>query len=88
MIMNYKHIELDHLAAALPNLDCFVTPDQARQAKDELAEVAKAIDQLTTYASLKEYAMHARNHNRINEASSLEGQCNNIYKQLPDWAKW
>lgn len=84
----FKHIELDHLAASLPNLDCFVTPGECGECADELKEVAAAMASLHAYAMFKGKAMKHRLAGEINQALHVESVCDSLYKQLPEWAKW
>lgn len=86
--MTYQHIELDHLAAALPNLEAFVSPEEAMEAKRELAHAADAILRMSNYAACKQHAMEDRLKGNIKRALSFEARADEHYKQLPDWAKW
>ena len=86
--MTYKHIELDHLAAALPNLDCFVTSEQADEAANELGHISSGAHWLARYAEFKTDAMRARLAGNIKQALKREKNAEEVYKQLPDWAKW
>ena len=83
-----NHIEDYTLNSALPNLDCYVSPDEAAEAAKEIREVSKGLDLLASYAKVKARAMQFRLDGKINQALVQEQICDRIYKQLPDWAKW
>jgi hypothetical protein len=47
-----------------------------------------AYNNLITYATLKYRAMSARESGRIEEALGFEGNCDMLYQQLPEFARW
>jgi hypothetical protein len=61
------------------NLDS-MTPAQLR-------EYAQVMDSLSEYARLKADAIERRQNGRIGTAIMQERLCNNIYLNLPQWAK-
>jgi hypothetical protein len=83
-----NHVEEYTLNSALPNLDCYVSPDEVAEAAKELESVAEGIRLLVKYAEFKQDAMHHRLKGNINQALHREKNAQNIYDQLPGWAKW
>jgi hypothetical protein len=55
---------------------------------DELVEVGRLFIILARYTVLKQVAIECRMAGRINDALCCERHCEDIYKQLPDWARW
>jgi len=85
--MNFKHIELDHLAASLPNLDD-LDPSELDEAEMELQQVVSGLLDLVAYAQKKSDAMRWRKEGSIALAMRAEALLDSKYKQLPDWAQW
>jgi hypothetical protein len=56
--------------------------------EDDLRAMSEWLDRLRFYAETKADAMTARKAGDITVARYLEGKCERIYKQLPDWARW
>jgi anti-sigma factor RsiW len=54
----------------------------------ELGEFIAACDLLSRYASHKQIAMRMRKAGKTVDAVKMESECERIYQQLPDWAKW
>ena len=64
----------------MENLDCVdITDLDAYQA---------TFKQLAFYCALKKNAMKERLQGRISYAIRYEDKCEDIYRKLPEWAKW
>jgi len=83
----FEHIEIEQVIAALPNLDAFVTVNQAREAHEELQVLQRVIDTYVNYADAKQAAMDCRTCGVISSACAYEAAADDLYKQLPDWAR-
>ena len=79
---------IETLREAIPNLDSFVDPSEAREARDKLEAVADAFHLLARYAEAKGDAMYNRLNGKIELASQLERACDVVYGKLPEWARW
>jgi hypothetical protein len=55
---------------------------------DELEEAVPVFESLANYARAKAKAMRERASGDIQGALQLEGICEDIYRHLPEWAKW
>lgn len=66
----------------VPNLDDMTTDP------GELLELAGTLRLLSAYANYKARAMAYRLEGRIEEALTWERECDSLYKQLPEWARW
>lgn len=47
-----------------------------------------AADDLAAYAVMKRRAIYLREAGEIREALRVEARCDDIYKRLPEWARW
>lgn len=56
--------------------------------RDELKEVAQLYHSLLAYAETKLAAMGDRETGNIRAALLYETRCDQIYKDLPEWARW
>jgi hypothetical protein len=65
-----------------PNLDC-ETVDE-----NDLRVLAITLRALASYADVKADAMRQRRQGKIERARVTEGRADDIYHQLPQWAKW
>ena len=74
--------------ASFPNLDCFVRPDDAGEAAKDLHAVSEVFRHLASYAEGKQMEMICRLKGEIGKAKCFEDACENVYKLLPEWAKW
>lgn len=63
------------------NLDGFATVKEAAQA-------AQVLLKLSDYAKVKALAMRHRSEGYVTVALKLERRCEEIYKSLPEWARW
>jgi hypothetical protein len=72
-----------HIAQALPNPDAFVIADQARIARDQIAEAIAGLKAFDRYLDAKHSAMVLRVQGDIPSALKFEAVCDDIYKQLP-----
>jgi hypothetical protein len=72
----------------LPNLDCFVSPDELNDVRRELEETISGLEQLKSYAAAKQNAMHCRLRGNIPMAIRFENACQAVYVKLPRWARW
>lgn len=64
----------------IPNLDAAT--------EEELVEFESAFHSLSNYAEYKKRAIELRKEGRNKEARYAEKICQQIYTNLPDWAKW
>lgn len=77
----------DDLAAAMPNLDGF-NPSEMPQFRAEATEIINALQNMRSYAEAREMASDARLRGKIELAQRFESANEQIYKRLPEWAKW
>jgi hypothetical protein len=56
--------------------------------EDELFETAVVLDQLASYARTRAHALRFRAAGLEARARHLERACEQIYAQLPMWARW
>lgn len=54
----------------------------------ELDTAADVFDRLASYARTKAKAMRHRSKGDINTATKFEDSCEQLYKSLPEWARW
>jgi hypothetical protein len=66
----------------------FDVPNLDDQWASDLKVVSEVLHQLGTYAELRSQAMGYRYNGEIQPAICLEAQCDEIYKMLPEWARW
>jgi hypothetical protein len=64
----------------IPNLDDCTDADRA--------QYAKVFQSLMNYCTVKTWAAINRRGGAIQTASKFETECEEIYKQLPEWARW
>lgn len=64
----------------IPNLDAAT--------EEELEEFKSAFHSLSHYAEFKKHAIERRKEGHIKEARYAEKLCQQIYTNLPNWAKW
>jgi hypothetical protein len=56
--------------------------------EDVLFETAKVLEQLAIYARTRVQALRFRAAGLEGKARNLERECERIYAQLPEWARW
>ena len=66
----------------------FEVPNLDDQWASDLKSVSEVLHSLGTYAELRSQAVECRAAGRVQHALELEGVCDTLYKNLPDWAKW
>jgi hypothetical protein len=76
------------LTNELPNLDAIIEPSQVTAMRKEFERFEVIFRLLKQYCQWKEDAMTHRLAGKIVTAKLYELQCDRIYKQLPEWAKW
>jgi len=86
---SFVNVDYDGCAdVELPNLDCFVRPDDAGEAAKDLHAVSEVFRHLASYAEGKQMGMICRIKGEIGKAKCFEDACDNVYRLLPEWAKW
>ena len=71
----------------LDNLDD-MTVDNLREYIKQRQKSIKVQQHLRDYAILKQAAIQFREKGSVQTAIDLERQCQNIYENLPQWARW
>lgn len=66
----------------------FDVPNMDGMDASELSVLSLVLEELSCYARLKCHAMEKRAAGEITLALQHEGNCEEIYNQLPQWAKW
>lgn len=79
---------LQLVSPLLPNLDGFLTADQAKAACLELHKLSDGIRKLADYAEAKAGCMELRARGEIEKARRFEAAAEFVYSSLPQWAKW
>jgi hypothetical protein len=64
------------------------TPNLDAMSDDELREFIDTCGRLESYARAKRLALVQRAHGYILQATTLERECDRIYKTLPESARW
>lgn len=72
----------DTFGFEIPNLDNTLNSPQ------EYFEASTVLYWLSEYLVKKGRAITQREHGLISSARSYEEECDKIYKQLPEWARW
>ncbi len=79
---------LQDIGPLLPNLDCFVSPDEAEQQRKEFLALIPVFKALANYCEAKSEAMKHRLAGRIELANKICAYAEEIYSKLPPEAKW
>lgn len=86
--MKLKYIDETALAALIPNMDGFATPDELAGLQVEFDHLVCTFADLSLYAANKEHAMRFRLSGEIQRALEHEAVCDKIHDRLPSWARW
>jgi hypothetical protein len=63
------------------NLDCITD-------HDDMMEAARVLSKLSGYADIKARAMRSRLAGNAYAAEELRSECDEVYLELPEWARW
>jgi hypothetical protein len=86
--MKHLNAVVDVLSTELPNLDCFVAPEEPLEVSIEVTEIIKGLELYRSYANLKSAAMKLRLEGKMPQACAIEDRCDAIHSALPSWGRW
>jgi hypothetical protein len=72
----------------LPNFDAVNSVAECEAHRHDLWELEEGIARLTLYVESKRAAVQFRLAGNIPEALKCERTCQEIFEQLPKWARW